>query len=73
MIPIIILLTLIVTLILQERFFKNKKNYKNKYIKVYQELKVPIFVTCIVVIIYDIMIQPKPEISPDLFMKQPCF
>lgn len=73
MIPIIILLTLIVTLLLQEKFFKNKKNYKNKYIKVYQELKIPLFFTCIVVIMYDIMIQPKQQIEPSLFMTQPCF
>lgn len=73
MIAIIILLTFIVTFLLQDRYFKNKKNYKNKNIKMYQELKIPIFVTCVVVIIYDIMTQKKPEVFPELFMKQPCF
>ena len=73
MIPIIILLTFIVTFLLQDRYFKNKKNYKNKNIKIYQELKIPIFITCIVVLFYDIMTQKKPEVFPDLFMKQPCF
>jgi hypothetical protein len=70
---IIILLTFIITLILQDRYFKNKKNYKNKNIKIYQELKIPIFVTCIVILIYDIIIQEEPEISPGLFMTHPCF
>ena len=73
MIPIIILLTFIVTFLLQDRYFKNKKNYKNKNIKIYQELKIPIFMTCVVILIYDIMNQKKPEISPGLFMTQPCF
>ena len=73
MIAIIILLTFIALLLLQDRYFKNKKNYKNKSIKIYQDLKIPIFITCIVVLVYDIMTQKKPEMSPDLFMKQPCF
>jgi len=73
MILIIILLTFIVTLLLQDRYFKNKKNYKNKNIKNYQELKIPIFITCIVILFYDCMIQNKPDISPGLFMTHPCF
>ena len=30
----------------------------------YQELKIPIFITCIVVLFYDIMTQKKPEVFP---------
>ena len=73
MIAIIILLTFIVSFLLQDRYFKNKKNYKNKNIKIYQNLKIPIFITCVVVLVYDIITKEKPEMFPELFMKQPCF
>ena len=73
MILIIILLTLIIIFILQEKFIKNKKKYKNKYIKIYEEIKIPIFITCIVVIIQDLICNnsSKPELL--LFMNQPKF
>ena len=63
MIAIIILLTFIALLLLQDRYFKNKKNYKNKNIKIYQDLKIPIFITCFVVLIYDIMTQKTRYVS----------
>jgi len=73
MIAIIILLTFILSLLLQDRFFKNKKNYKNKYIKVYQNIKIPLFISFVVALIYDLINQENPEIEPSLFMTQPCF
>ena len=69
--PILILLIFILTLLLQDRYFKNKKKYKNKNILIYQELKIPIFITCVIVLIYDILSQEKPEIIPEIFMGGP--
>lgn len=67
--PILILLIFILTLLLQDRYFKNKKKYKNKNILIYQELKIPIFITCVIILIYDFLSQEKPEIIPEIFMR----
>jgi uncharacterized Fe-S cluster protein YjdI len=73
MILIIFLLSFVSTFLIQDRYFKNKKNYKNKSIQVYQNVKIPIFVSCVVTLNYIILSEKKPEISPDIFMKEPCF
>jgi len=73
MIPIIILLTFIVIFLIQDRYFKNKKKYKNKNIKIYQNLKIPIFLTCVITLIYIFCTEKKPETSPDIFMRDPNF
>lgn len=74
MIPILLLLTFIIIFLLQEKYFKNKKNYKNKIVKIYQEIKIPIFISCIVILIY-IFINERmnKKTAPELFMKQPTF
>lgn len=74
MIPILLLLTFIIIFLLQEKYFKNKKNYKNKIVKIYQEIKIPIFISCIVILIY-IFINERmnKKTSPELFMKHPQF
>ena len=73
MILIVVLLTLIITFILQEILFKNKNKYKNKCINIYQSVKIPIFITCIVIIIYTFCINEKKEEDVSLFMTQPNF
>ena len=74
-IPIILLLTFIAVFLLQEKYFKNKKNYKNKMVKIYQDIKIPIFISSIVILIYIIITEKNKtdDTTPELFMKQPCF
>jgi len=75
MLPIILLLTFIAVFLLQEKYFKNKKNYKNKMVKIYQDIKIPIFISSIVILIYIIITEKNKtdDTTPELFMKQPCF
>lgn len=74
MIPILLLLTFIAIFLLQEKYFKNKKNYKNKIVKIYQGIKIPIFISCIVILIYIfINIKINKKTTPELYMKPPPF
>lgn len=73
MILIIILLTMIITLTIQNMYFKDKKKYKNKCIKVYQDFKIPIIVTCLTVLTYDVINTKPKEINPEILMREQFF
>ena len=69
---IIILLTLIFSFIIQDKYIIDKNKYKNKYINFYQGIKRPIFITCFVVIIYTLLISENEFTLPDIRMKEPA-
>ena len=71
MIYIIILLIFLITFMLQEKFFKNKNKYKNIYVQYYQDLKIPIFVSCVVTIIYSMQCNKTDNFKMNL--RQPTF
>jgi len=73
MILLIILFIFIVTYLIQDKCFKNKKKYENKYIEYYQKIKIPLFISCIFGIILDLNNKSNKSDNYELFLSQPKF
>lgn len=58
---IIILITFILVYIIQEYVVNKKEKYDNKYLKLYEKVKYPLFITSFIVLIYNLNCKIKTE------------
>lgn len=68
---IIILLTFISIYLIQENFMKRKEKYDNKYLKLYEKIKIPILVTCFVIISFELKCKMNKKEEVMVFLDQP--
>jgi hypothetical protein len=70
---IIILILFIILFTIQECLFKNEKKYKNEYLDFYNKIKIPIFITCTITIIYILCEKNKKSKELDIYLSMPKF
>lgn len=58
---IIILITFILVYVIQECFVNKKDKYDNKYLKLYEKVKYPLFITSFIVLIYNLNCRIKSD------------
>lgn len=70
---IIILITFILVYIIQEYVVNKKEKYDNKYLKLYEKVKYPLFITSFIVLIYNLNCKIKTEKDIKVNLDQPFF